>query len=263
MSTSPATHEWRFPNAATALGSGPYYAVRFAPQLRRDLHAMVLAWHELIRGVARSPTDPGVARLKLDWWRHEVSEALDKGTARHPLMNALLDAGLTDTATTPMHAILDASEGTIVRPQLQDPAAFRGACRALGGNLFRLLCEPDGASAYNDERCADLGTYFDAVDRLCRLSGETALDALLVRSTRDGRIEQDRRRDLVKQLARFPDTGTPLRREPVPDVARRLTAVAQGLHRKLARRGYQIGDRPIERPPIAHLWAAWRCRSGV
>lgn len=260
---SAATNEWCFPNAATTLGSGPYYAVRFAPQSRRDLHAMVLAWHDLIRDIARSPTDPGVARLKIDWWRSEVDEALTRGAARHPLMNALLDAGLTDAAKAPMRAILDASEDAILRPQYTDAEAFRRACAAFGGNLFRLLREPDGASAYNDDRCVRLGAYFDAVDRVCRLPAETTLDALRIRSPGDGRIEQEARLDLVKQLTRFPDTGTPLRHEPVPDVARRLTAVAQGLHRKLARRDYQIGDRPIERAPIAHLWAAWRCRSGI
>lgn len=258
---SPATNEWLFPNAATVLGSGTYYAVRFAPQARRDLHAMVLAWHDVIRDITRSPADPGIARLKLDWWRNEVNDALTDGAARHPLMKALLDAGLTGSANRPMRAILDAGEDAVRRPQLADAAAFGRTCQAFGGNLFRLLCQPDPASAYNDQRCAELGAYFDAVGRFCRMPNEAALDALISGLDRDSQGDDERRRDQVEQLLQFPETGTPLAREPVPEVSRRLTAIAQGLHRKFARGGYRVGDRPIERAPIAHLWTAWRCRS--
>ena len=48
--------------------------------------------------------------------------------------------------------------------------------------------------------------------------------------------------------------------EPIPGVCRRLLALGRAMHVKLARKGYPVAEMLVERPPIAHLWTAWRCR---
>ncbi len=48
--------------------------------------------------------------------------------------------------------------------------------------------------------------------------------------------------------------------EALPDLARRLTALAGAMHRKMRRSGYPVADTLIQRAPIGHLWTAWRCR---
>ena len=65
-------NEWLFPNRATPPGSSAYYSVRFAPlRLRHDL-AAVLAWRHEVRAILEEVSDPGVARLKLNWWIEEM-----------------------------------------------------------------------------------------------------------------------------------------------------------------------------------------------
>ena len=47
----------------------------------------------LIRSTVDRPRDPGVARMKLDWWRNEIS-GLKRTEPRHPLLRALREGGL-------------------------------------------------------------------------------------------------------------------------------------------------------------------------
>jgi hypothetical protein len=255
-----ADSEWTFPNAATAPGSGSYYAVRFSPAATRNLHAMQLAWYGLIQGIARRPTDPGVARLKLDWWHDEIDRGLRDRAPRHPLMTGLVSEDLASAAATPMHAIIDAAERRILQPSLPDAQAFRESCRASGGNLFRALCAVPIGATYDPERASTLGAFWEAIARLCESPADPALlPGAPERAPQEDDIN-DRRRTWFESLSRYPGEAATLRDEPVPDVARRLTAVALGLGRRLARPGTTKANQPVERAPIAHLWAAWRCR---
>lgn len=248
--------EWRFPNAATPTGSGVYYAVRFSPAADRDRHAMQIAWYDIIHRIAENPTDPGVARLKLDWWRNEVRSSLDDQTPHHPLMSALLHTGLETTAATPMLAIIDAAESQICRPALADTADFAHACIASGGRLFEVFCTSETTTIYNTGRAAELGGYWEAIRRLCRPPVGAAGLPTTVSSPGHNVASLDA---VYEQLWRYPDQGTRLRDEPAPEIAKRLVGVAQALARKLQKRR-SLGDMgPIDRPPIAHLWTARRC----
>jgi phytoene synthase len=252
----PDTDEWRFPNAATPPGSGAYYALRFSPAATRDLHAMLLAWHTRIIAIAEAPTDPGVARLKLDWWRSEIGEALaDKtGSVRHPLMQALRTAGLDPSAGPAMRRVVDVAEQMVRRPVPNGLDEFEAHCQASGGGLFQLLCAPQPPSAYNAARCEALGGYYAAVSWLCGLHGPR-LPQGFVADAQDGVVA------IEDRLRRLENATRPARDEPVPDTAQRLTAIARGLHRQLARQDYRTGGPAVSRPPIAHLWAAWRRRA--
>jgi hypothetical protein len=257
---APADSEWTFPNAATAPGSGSYYAVRFSPAATRNLHAMQLAWYALIQNIARQPTDPGVARLKLDWWHDEIERGLRDRAPRHPLMSGLVSEDLPTTAATPMHAVIDAAERRILQPSVHDAQAFHESCRASGGNLFLALCAVPAGATYDPERASTLGAFWEAIARLC----ESPTDPALLPGAPEGTPQQDdsddRRGTWIESLSRYPGEAATLRAEPVPDVARRLTAVALGLGRRLTRSRTHDPNRPVERAPVAHLWAAWRCR---
>jgi len=257
--TSPES-EWSFPNAATMPGSGSYYAVRFSPAATRDLHAMQLAWYEVVQGIARQPSDPGVARLKLDWWHHEVDRGLLEQAPRHPLMTGLIAEGMARTGAQAMHAVIDAAEQRIRRPALSNAQAFHDACRGSGGNLFRMLCAAPAGSTYNTERAGALGEYWEAVTRLCQSQQDPAMVPETLRRVPTASASDDVHGAHYDILSRYPGSDTALRDEPVPDVARRLTAVALGLARRLARHRPATAGRPVDRTPLGHLWAAWRCR---
>ena len=243
-----ADSEWLFPNAATPLGSGNYYAVRFSPQPQRDLNAMLLAWYDTIAGIALTPTDPGVARLKLDWWRSEITATLDEQKPRHPLMIGLSRVGLPTEAAAPMNALIDAAEERVRAPHIPDADAFDKVCSESGGRLFELFCASDPEPTYNTARARELGRYWEANRRLC-LGPE---DATALPATYDAAQ--------LETLLRHPDAGSRLRDEPIPDIAKRLVAVASAMAAKLRRYRARGNMRAIERPPIAHLWTAWRGR---
>ncbi|MGA1008362.1 MAG: squalene/phytoene synthase family protein, partial [Sedimenticolaceae bacterium] len=64
-----------FPNAATPIGSIPYYAIRFSSAEQRNGLAARYSWLHEIDRIISTIKDPGVARLKLDWWHKEWTQA--------------------------------------------------------------------------------------------------------------------------------------------------------------------------------------------
>lgn len=256
---SPDNTEWRFPNRATPIGSAAYYAVRFSPLPQRERNALLFAWYDLIQGIAERPHDPGVARLKLDWWRQEIAR-LVRGQARHPLAIELCRSGLGSPAAPSMIEIVDAAERKVHAPAPVDDVAFAAACRASFGNFFVLLTRTERRSDDNTAACLELGAYCEAVDRIRRLAqcplrlpADISV-ATLAQLSRAQRI--DRFETLLHQCSGVPASAA----LQLPDFARRLTALAAAMHEKMRSRGYPVADTLIERAPIAHLWTAWRCR---
>ena len=262
-SPSPDSAEWRFPNRATPLGSPPYYAVRFSPVPDRERNALLIAWYEVIQVIAARPPAPGVARLKLDWWRQEIDQ-LAAGRARHPLAMLMREQGIGEPATAPMRAIIDAAENQIRTAYPIGDDAFADACRATLGRFFVLLAELEPAAEYAPSACLEAGAFCAAVERIRQLAlrphrvpvdlNPQALNEL---STR----QRLRRIDLL--LDRFSMARTDARRLEIPDLARRLTALAVALQKKMRRKGYPVGDTPIDRAPIAHLWTIGARSIGV
>lgn len=256
MTDDEAIQEWAFPNPATALGSPAYYAVRFTPPKQHDRNAMLLAWLDTIEQIADRPHDPGVARIKLDWWRKEIS-TLEQGAPRHPLLQGLAAHGIDAQARADMAAIVDAAEQTIVQPQTTDEAAFEQACIDSLGRLFRLIARLDGASGTGVEHCDRAGGYCAAVSRVQRLAERPHRLPPGFAPDRLRQLEHGERRTLFDDLLqRFANA------DRVPDLtglAARMYAIHAAIHRKMQRQGYPV-DRLVDRPPIAHLWTAWRCR---
>lgn len=257
MATEP--NEWEFPNRATLPGSPAYYAVRFSPPAQRRRNALLLAWYENIEEIVDRPVDVGVARLKLDWWQSEIG-ALGQRHSHHPLTTALQDEGLGNaSATEHMAAIIDAVMRHRLRsPQPADSAALATACRDGFGRLFALIAEIDGGDS-EPEANAAAGTYCAIVERVRRLACEAH------------RLPPELQPDALQQLSaaeraqRLDALITGLQPnnaqiDALADLPKRLTALRAALHYKIRRKGYAVLDNLIDRPPIAHLWTAWRCR---
>lgn len=99
-------------NKAAPEGSSLYYACLFqSAPARQRLYALFALYYELLDSVFAA-SDPGVSRIKLQWWREEL-ERLASGRPRHPVAEALQevpgDGGhLTD--------LPDAIESLLTRP---------------------------------------------------------------------------------------------------------------------------------------------------
>jgi phytoene synthase len=249
--------EWLFPNKATPLGSPAYYAVRFSPESQRHRNAMLLAWLGEIEAIADRPHDPGVARLRLDWWRNEIATLDSSHGARHPLLLGMREQGIDGTAVTDLHGILDAAESRIVNASPASDTEFADQCRGGMGKLFRLLAMLDRTQAADPAACEQAGGYCAAVRCVQRLAELTHRFPTTVQAQHLQRLEPDQRRERIDALLatfRHAQPGSRL-----PPLATRLFAMQQANHRKMRRMGYPL-DKLVDRPPIAHLWTAWRCR---
>jgi phytoene synthase len=91
-------------------GSSLHYATLFhAEPARRGLFALFALYHELLDGFLAA-SDPGVARIKLQWWREEL-DRLEAGNPRHPVSEELLAlTGAGGVETAELNRLPDAVE---------------------------------------------------------------------------------------------------------------------------------------------------------
>ena len=127
------------------------------------------------------------------------------------------------------------------------------------GTFFVLLTCIERRSDYDTGRCIELGGYCAAVERVRRVAEhERRLPVDMNRQVLRKATPAQRASRIEALLDQF---GTPpaAAGEKVPDLARRLTALAQAMHAKMRDKKYAVADTLIDRAPLAHLWTAWRC----
>lgn len=255
----PGDDEWTFPNRATPLGSPAYYAVRFSPEALRERYALLFAWQHLIEEIADRPHDPGVARIKLDWWRGEIA-TLDNGRPRHPVAVALAGHAVGERTVAHMIDVVQAAEQSILAPQPHDQQSFADSCRGVHGQFFAALAAATPSQPDEPQPCVEAGAYCAAVERIRQLARRphrvpvnAGVDAL------SGMSDEQRTHKLDGLIGQFA-VPPPGERRALPTVLRCLVALSNATHQKLRRKGYPVLDTLIDRPPIAHLWTAWRSR---
>lgn len=254
---APDSSEWRFPNRVTPLGSGWYYAVRFCAPRQRERNALLLAWYRVIFDIAEQAKDPGVARLKLDWWRDELTRVW-RQQARHPLALELQTLGLGTHSKPHMDALIDAAEAQLRAPTPIDEAAFAAACRGGFGRFFMLIAAVEKGQA-DPLSCVELGGYCVAVDRVRHLA---QTPQHLPRSFQPGavsRLTPEQRREAFDRLLRTFEQPSADELPALPELSRRLTALSTAMQRKMQRKAYPVTESFVDRAPIAKLWTAWRC----
>src|SRR6187397_1481677 len=76
---------------AAASGSSFYYSFLFLPPERRRAITALYAFCREVDDIVDNAGDPGVARIKLTWWRSEIAQAF-AGAPSHKVMQALAPA---------------------------------------------------------------------------------------------------------------------------------------------------------------------------
>lgn len=249
---------------ALAPGSAADFVVRFAPASQRELlGAALLLDQQLAASVARC-TDPGATRLKLDWWRQELTRG---DASPHPLVRRLAPLAAAPEGLTAMQSLLDAAEGDVLRRRPENTAAFLEDCTRAGALARLLVMAGDNAAGAHAE--ADtLGRYARAVERIQTLGRRLRVDhnPLPRHEIPEGNIADwpcDVLADYCEQLlAPLHLAAEPLLRDRGRALApaRRWAAQARAVHRLLAREGYAVRGQYLDITPFARLWAAWRVR---
>lgn len=256
---------WRFPNRATRPGASSYYALRLTPAERRDEWALLFAWHRELRAVLVDCSDPGVARLKLQWWREELARAYG-GAAQHPLAKALMPVlRQRNLPRAPFDAMAEAVEAEVRRLRPVDLPALERHCRQDQGGLFELLARAQGetdparleAASRLGAGCALVCLIRDLGGRLRRDQDPLPLDLAVAA----GPPNPAREAAYGTALARLGAEAQVLLEEglhPVPHGLRILTRLRAALLRELAGSGFPVLHQRVSLTPVRKLWIAWR-----
>ena len=260
---------WSFPNRATPPGSSAYYSIRVAPAAQRDALAALFGWHDRVRAVLDEVSDPGVARLKLDWWRQEIERTL-AGRPGHPVSHALAST-TSGLPPEPFHAIAEQTEAELRGQRNADLDAQRRAAERDLGALFELILRVDEPiDPLRIEQASQAGAWCWLVRRwrdggaLLRRGREVIPDqplqaAGLSQAKLASPGERHHLPDLLASLA--PDLQR-CRPDPtgLPPALRAQVSIHAALLDELARDGFPVVDQRIGLTPLRKLWLAWRSR---
>lgn len=268
--SEPEASAYRFPNAATPPGSSAYYSIRFGAIERRPELALLFAWRREMRRIAQDVSDPGVARLKLDWWRGEL-EASQRGEGRHPLAQALgAPMALCRLPIEPFLSQIDALEQDLLQTRPVDQDQFLQHCEGAGGSFVELLARAWGAP--DDQSLAQarrLGSFVRLVEIVREMGPELrrqrcALpDDLLARHalSREALISAPRPRALapaLEELSHQAMSLLPPPGAPGPAPARIFAELHRVTLQEIRRAGFPVLETRISLTPVRKLWIAWR-----
>lgn len=268
-----------------APGSEFYYTFLFERPVRRARLQAAAALGNALIGVPEGCSDPGLARIKLAWWREELGR-LAEGRSRHPLTQALQQAsgGGSAAAGAALGELALAVEAGMALAGGTDEAALRHHCEATGGRLWALLGE--------------LGTFAEGTAAAPARAPMVRLGALLERL----RLTLETRRDLGRGWLRLPrealarhgldaatlagqaehpavlalfretlagldresgDCAHALRDTGAPLCAHTALALARARLGEIQRDGGRLLTHRVLLTPLRSLWVAWRTRRRV
>jgi phytoene synthase len=128
-------------------GTGEWYVVLFTPREHRAALVAALACRRELAGIARRSSDHGVAKVRLAWWREEIT-LLGDGRPRHPATRHLADAVADPApAARPLGDMLAAANRELSPLSFANLADLRAHCSADGGAFFELIARVTDASA--------------------------------------------------------------------------------------------------------------------
>lgn len=260
---------------AAASGSSFYYSFRFLEPRRRQAITALYAFCREVDDAVDECADPGVAAMKLAWWRSEVTE-LYAGRPTHPVTRAL--AGALPRFNLPaeqLQEIIDGMEMDLHQSRYPDFKALHLYCYRVASVVGLLAAEIFGYTDRQTQKYAhDLGLAFQLTN-IIRDVGEDARrgriylpqDELSRFGVLEGDILQSRYsdgfRDLMElQVARARETyDRALAELPAADrKAQRPGLVMAAIYRTLLEEVVKDGCRVLTHrtslPPARKLWLA-------
>jgi phytoene synthase len=258
-------------------GSSFYYSFLFlAPERRRAITALYAFCREVDDTVDEA-TDASLARIKLAWWRTEVS-TMYKGTPTHPVTQALkphLDVYHLEEQH--LQAIIDGMEMDLDQSRYLDYPGLRKYCWHVAGVVGILSASIFGFSNPQTLQYAEkLGLAFQLTNIIRDVGddarrgriylpvnelqqfGVTAQDLLSARHSEKFealmRFQTERAQAMYDEaLALLPKED---RRAQRPGLM--MAAIYRTLLDEIARDNFHVLNQRISLTPLRKLWLAWK-----
>lgn len=261
---------------AAGSGSSFYYSFRFLPPDRRAAIVALYAFCREVDDVVDECTDPGVARIKLQWWREELDRAF-AGSPQHPVSRALQPH--LEQHNLPreyFHEIIDGMEMDLDQHRYADFSELALYCYRVAGTVGLLSVEIFGYRNRDTLNYAtELGTAFqltniirdvreDAargriylpMDELERFTvspqdilGFHATEAFReLMASQTGRA----REYYARAYARLPDEDRYAQRSGLA-----MAAIYEATLNEIERDGFNVLEARTSLTPLRKLWIAW------
>ena len=258
-------------------GSSFYYSFLFLPPERRRAITALYAFCREVDDTVDECTDESIARIKLAWWRTEVS-SMYKGNATHPVMQALMPhLPVYQLQEQHMQAIIDGMEMDLDQTRYLDYPAMQRYCWHVASVVGILSASIFGYTKPETLQYAEkLGLAFQLTN-IIRDVGEDARKGriyLPVNELQQFKVTASdllnaRHSDNFEQLMRFQiaraqrvyDEAFALlpkedRRAQRPGLM--MAAIYRSLLGEIEHDGYHVLKQRISLTPIRKLWLAWK-----
>lgn len=260
---------------AAPAGSNLHYAMLFETDECRRRVLPLFALHYEVSDCLTASTDPGVVRIKLNWWLEELARLVD-GTPRHPVTICLYASLAQDgTAISLLQQYLATIE-SMVSGQMADISIDEWRHLLIGG-----LGQPwIIASRRTDTRdraltCSNGGTILSLeilqnslplLSRGYRLIPDALLEKHRLSSTElvstTSRSVSFLFQELIDQIAGRLDSDYKSLNTLPPDnyYERIMNRIARVICAEIGHDGYQLLKHRVTLTPIRKLWIAMRTR---
>jgi len=258
-------------------GSSFYYSFLFLEPARRRAITALYAFCREVDDTVDDATDGSVARIKLAWWRTEVSKMCG-GTPTHPVTQALQPHLATyNLQEQHLQAIVDGMEMDLDQSRYLDYAGLRKYCWHVAGVVGILSASIFGyKNAQTLEYAEKLGLAFQLTNIIRDVGedarkgriylpvnelqqfGVTAADLLNARHSEKFEalmaFQTERAQKMYDEaLAALPKED---RRAQRPGLM--MSAIYRTLLDEIARDKYHVLTQRISLTPLRKLWLAWK-----
>jgi len=258
-------------------GSSFYYSFLFLPPERRRAITALYAFCREVDDTVDETTDQSVARIKLAWWRNEVTQMFT-GTPTHPVMLALQPhLAVYDLKQEHLLAIIDGMEMDLDQSRYLDYPNLKKYCWHVAGVVGILSASIFGVTNPQTLRYAEaLGLAFQLTN-IIRDVGEDArkgriylpIDELQQFNVTAADLLNARHSEKFEALMTFQaDRAQRLYDEAfalLPQEDRRaqrpglmMAAIYRTLLDEIERDGFHVLGQKISLTPLRKLWLAWK-----
>ena len=258
-------------------GSSFYYSFLFLPPERRRAITALYAFCREVDDTVDETSDQSVARIKLAWWRNEVTQMFT-GTPTHPVMLALQPhLAVYDLKQEHLLAIIDGMEMDLDQSRYLDYPNLKKYCWHVAGVVGILSASIFGVTNPQTLRYAEaLGLAFQLTN-IIRDVGEDArkgriylpIDELQQFNVTAADLLNARHSEKFEALMKFQaDRAQKLYDEAfalLPREDRRaqrpglmMAAIYRTLLDEIERDGFHVLNQKISLTPLRKLWLAWK-----